>query len=149
MVKVFTIIKLNKCMSIYFKSFLLNENKYYLGQKIGDILAALQSLSEDASNIGNRGLIRASQGIVNQIRRILHGRWEDEDVNSLKELQKVGVALCKAIDTKDDLASVITGAVDVIEKITQDMEVPINDVGSEQESEEPLENKFAPENIGA
>lgn len=137
--------------SIKFKNFLINENKYYLGQKVGDLLTALQSLSEDAPNLGNRALIRSSQGIVNQIRRILHGRWEDEDVNSLKELQKVGVALCKAIDTKDDIAAVVASSVDILEKITQDMEVPVNDLASDQEGgeEEKPENELAPQSIGA
>jgi len=32
---------------------------------------------EDAPNLGNRAMIRAAQGVINQIRRILHGRWDD------------------------------------------------------------------------
>jgi hypothetical protein len=137
--------------AIHFKNFLINENKYYLGQKVGDILSALQSLSEDAPNLGNRALIRASQGIINQIRRVVHGRWDDEDLNSLKSLQKVGVAICKAIDEKSDMSGILAGAVAVIEKITQDSEVPVNDLASDQDAdeEESPENGLAPENIGA
>ncbi len=122
--------------SIHFKSFLLNENKYYLSQKIGDLLTALQGLSEDAPNLGNRALIRAAQGIVNQIRRILHGRWDDEDVNFLKTLQKIGVAICKAIDTKDDIATVVASCSAELEKISGESGEPVNDLASDQEPDE-------------
>lgn len=129
---------LNNDMDIKFKSFLINENKLYLDQKIGDLLTALQELSDDASNLGNRTIIRAVQTIVNQIRRILHGRWDDEDTNSLKTLQKVGVALCKAIDTKEDMATIIASCAAEIEKISKGM--PVNDLASQKEPDEPVDD---------
>lgn len=117
-----------------FKSFLVNENKYYLAQKSGDLLSAVQELGEDAPNLGNRALIRITQGVINQIRRILHGRWDDEDAQYLKTLQKIGVALCKAIDEKEDIAEVVASAQQELEKMMDDMEVPINSVGGEEEA---------------
>ncbi len=127
-----------------FKDFLFNENKFYLGQKTGDLLTAVQSLGEDAPNLGNRALIRAVQDLVNQIRRILHGRWDDEDLKYLKTLQKCGVALCKAIDEKQDLGEIISSVGNEIEDMIDKMGVPVNSVGSEddtaEQDNEPLTN---------
>lgn len=114
-----------------FKSFLLNESKHYLGQRSGDILTALQNLQEDSVNMGNRALIRACQGIVNQIRRILKGRWDDEDINYLKSLQKVGVAIMKSIDENEDMQEVISSSVMELEDLLKKLQVPINSLGSE------------------
>jgi hypothetical protein len=119
-----------------FKDFLTNENKYYLAQKSGDLLTAAQSLGEDAPNLGNRALIRATQGMINQIRLIVHGRWDDEDLKYLKTLQKIGVALCKAIDDKEDMATVISSVQSELEDMTGEMEVPVNSVGSEDEEQD-------------
>jgi hypothetical protein len=116
-----------------FKNFLLNESKYYLGQKTGDLLAAVQSLRDDSPNMGNRALIRSAQNIINQIRRILHGRWGEEDLKYLEALQKIGVALAKAIDSKDDMGTVIASVAQELEELTGNLEVPINNLGSEEE----------------
>lgn len=120
-----------------FKSFLLNETKHYLGQRSGDILTALQNLQDDSAGLGQRALLRACQGVVNQIRRILHGRWDEEDVQYLKRLQKVGVAIMRAIDENEDLQEVIASSVAEIEKMLDDLQVPINSLGTEDtESDE-------------
>jgi len=118
-----------------FKEFLICENKFYLGQKAGDLLTAVQSLRDDAPQIGNRAMIRAAQGIVNQIRRILHGRWDDEDVKYLKQLQKIGVAIAKAIDSKENMDEVIASASQELEELLDKLEVPVNALGSEEEPE--------------
>lgn len=114
-----------------FRSFLLNEQRHYLGQRAGDILSALQNLQDDSGALGNRALIRACQSIVNQIRKILHGRWDEADVKYLKYLQKVGVAIMKAIDEKDDLKEVIASAASEMEGLLNKLEMPINSLGSE------------------
>lgn len=121
-------------MKFQFKDFLISENKYYLGQKSGDLLSAMQELSDDSPNIGNREMIRATQGLINQIRRILHSRWDDEDLKYLKTLQKIGVALCKAIDEKEDIATIVSSAQKELEEMINDMEVPVNNMGSEDEA---------------
>lgn len=36
----------------------LNENTHYLSRQVGDILSSLQSLLDDADNLGNRQVIR-------------------------------------------------------------------------------------------
>lgn len=112
-----------------FKQFILNESNAYLGQKVGDILTASQELSDDSKNMGTRDLIRFSERIVNQIRRILHSNWPKEEKKHLLTLQKVGVALMKAIEDKDDLPGTIAGTVGILEKLVGKLGVPINKLG--------------------
>lgn len=116
-----------------FKEFLLNEQQAYLGLKVGDILTAAQELRDDAKNMGSRDLTRFSQRIVNQIRRILHSNWPREEVKHLKVLQRVAVAIMKAIDEKEDLGSTISGAVSALEKLVSNLGVPINKLASSDE----------------
>ncbi len=128
-----------------FRYFLLNETKQYLGQRAGDILTALQNLHDDAANMGSRALIRSATGITNQIRRILHGRWNDEDVQYLKCLQKIGVAILKSIDENDDLQEVIASSVTELEGMLNKLQMPINSLGTEGQeqstSQAPEENE--------
>lgn len=119
-----------------FKQFILLEGQNYLGQKIGDILTAIHELRSDAKNMGSRDLIRFSERIVNQIRRIIHSNWTREDDKQLKVLQKVGVALMKAIEEKEDLIEVISGAASALEKLSGDLGVPINKLASPDDSDE-------------
>lgn len=113
---------------MHFKDFVLSEANNYLAQKVGDVLSALQSLSSDASNLGNRQLIRAAQGIVKQIRRILHDSWPDEEQATLRLLQKIGVALMRGIDSNEDMRQILATAVQSLEKGSGDK--PLNDLGS-------------------
>jgi hypothetical protein len=118
-----------------FKEFLLNENKSYLAQKIGDILTASQELRDDVKNMGSRDIIRFTERIINQIRRILHSNWTKEELKTLKGLQKIGVSLSKGIEEKDNLPEVISGATALLEKLSSDMGQPINKIASNQEDE--------------
>ncbi|RTK95648.1 MAG: hypothetical protein EKK64_06215 [Neisseriaceae bacterium] len=116
-----------------FKQFILNENKSYLAQKIGDILTASQELRDDVKNMGSRDVIRFSERIINQIRRILHSNWTKEELKTLKVLQKVGVSLSKGIEEKDNLPEVISGITALLEKLSSDLGQPVNRLASEQE----------------
>ena len=118
-----------------FKRFLLNEQKAYLGQKVGDILTATQELRDDAKNMGSRDLIRFSEKIVSQIRRILHSNWAKEETKNLKVLQKVAVALMKAIEEKEDLKQVVSGVAGILEKLSSDLGLPVNKLATSDESE--------------
>jgi hypothetical protein len=113
-------------MGIRFKQFILNESQAYLGQKVGDILTAIQELNDDAGNMGTRDLIRFSERIANQIRRVLHSNWPREEKKHLSVLQKVGVALMKAIEEKDDLKGIIAGSSATLEKLVSDLGIPIH-----------------------
>lgn len=113
-----------------FWDFIINEDRDYLGQQVGDILSSLQSLSADADNLGNRQTMRAIQGIVSQIRRILHDSWPDSEDKTLKTLQKVAVALLKSVDSNADLKQVLATCVQVLEKSVSDLGTPINSLGT-------------------
>lgn len=110
-----------------FRKYLLNEDKQYLGQKVGTLLAALENL--DSDELGNKALMRQMELIVNQIRHILHGEWLREDRPFLKKIQKVGVALAKAIDEKDNIKDTIRDANYELRKLTEKLGVPINKLG--------------------
>ena len=117
-------------MDIGFRDFLLNENRAYLGQKLGDILNALQDLSDNSEGLGTRQLVNNSEGIVNQMRRILHTRWNSREEPHLKTLQKVAVGIMRAIEEKSDLEGVLKGAVGEVEQLMSRLEVPVNKLGS-------------------
>ena len=116
-----------------FKNFILSENKAYFGQRIGDILNALQDLNDSAENMGARHLVSNSETIVNQMRRIIHTHWPQSEESNLIILQKCGVAIMKAIEEKDDLAPVLKACQQHIEEIIGEQETSINDLDVEKE----------------
>lgn len=116
-----------------FKEFLINENQSYLAQKIGDILTASQELRDDVKNMGGRDVIRFTERIINQIRRILHSNWTKEELKTLKVLQKIGVSLSKGIEEKDNLPEIISTTTSLLEKLSADLGQPINKIASAQE----------------
>lgn len=128
-------------MSLTFKSFLLHENNNYLGQQIGDILTASQELRDDSKHMGTRDLVRFSQKIVNQIRRVLHSNWPREEKKNLLVLQKIGVAIMKAIEEKDDLPGIISSAAQELEKLSGKMGVPLHHFSSPDKSPPKENNK--------
>lgn len=122
-------------MTMRFEHYLLCEGKVNLAHKIGDILTALQSLSEDSNSLSKRAMERGVTQVVDQIRRILHDRWEDSERPYLLSLQKVAVALMNALsETDGDMPSVLASAVAEIERASSKLEEPINSVGSEKDS---------------
>lgn len=121
-------------MELQFKDFLLNENKHYLGERMGDILSALHDLNQNVSAMGTRQQVNNAENISNQIRKILHGNWSKKNDKYLKSLQKVGVAIMRAIEEKDDLVNVLQGSASELEKTLGDMGVPINSLGTKDVS---------------
>jgi hypothetical protein len=117
-------------MKNHFKTFLLTEERVYLGQKVGDILTALQQLDGDAANMGKRPLMRLIKNIVRQIRRILHSSWTFEEQQYLEVLQKVGVALMKGLDTNENLPTLISSAVSETENLSSKMGEPVNNLAA-------------------
>lgn len=127
-----------------FKDFLLNENKDELGQKIGDILNAIHDLKDNAHPMGLRQLNRNAEKIVNQIRRILHSNWSKKEEKTLEVLQKVGVAIMRAMDEKDDIHAIIDAAASEIEQLSGDIGAPINNLGAEDVAPPNKEDNVAP-----
>lgn len=113
------------------KAFLLNESKEYFSQKISSIQNGIQDISEDSANMGSRHLTRLVLTIVNQIRQVLHNEWSAQERPYLEKLQRVGVALMKAIDEKGDLPGTLKASAGEIQKILDDLGVPQNNIGSE------------------
>ena len=122
---------------INFSDFLLNENRAYLGQKVGDILAATQDVTQNSEHIGTRQLVKNAEGVINQIRRILHTNWPKEEDKNLEQLQKIGVAIANAVEEKDDLSGILAGAQAELEQLTDKLGAPLNKLGSPEGAEEP------------
>lgn len=119
-----------------FKYFLLNENTEYLASRIGDILNALQDIQQHVQGMGTRQLVSNAERIVNQIRRILHTSWSSSDLDTVKMLQRVAVAIKKGIEEKSDLVEILGNSVNEIQDNLAKLGMPINTVGGEQSSKE-------------
>jgi hypothetical protein len=118
-----------------FKGFLLNEEKSYLGHRIGDVLTVVQDLQTDIEGMGLRQITRIAQDIVNQIRKILHSEWSPRQMPQLRELQKVGVALMKAIEEKDDLKQIIPQLSQKIEEIGGKLGEKMNNLKGDKQTD--------------
>lgn len=123
------------------QEFLLTEDRKYLGEKVGDILNAIQNIQDNGQSIGARELNRNSEEIVDRIRGILHDTWSRKDKKFLKPLQKIGVAIMKALEEKGDLLGTISSSSDEVTKLLDDLGVPLNKLagGQEKGAEEPQE----------
>jgi hypothetical protein len=127
-------------MRLNFKDFLISENTAYLSQRVGDIQNALQDLKDNAGGMGKRQVTTAASVIVNQIRTILHSNWSKKNIRSLASLQKVGVAVMRAIEDKDDLTDVLTSSIEEMQKMAGELGTPINQLAS-PEGQEPQETQ--------
>lgn len=122
-----------------FKKFLLNEQHDYLSQKIGDVLTGVHELIQGGKQVGARQLVRHSEGIVNQIRKILHTSWPRTEYKFLRGLQKCGVALAKTIEEKGDLRETLNSVRSEIEQMSHKLGEPINTLGSPKKSKPSVE----------
>lgn len=125
---------------IHFKDFLLNESKYYLTEKIGNILSVIQDLLENIEGIGKRQLVVNCDNIVSQIRSILQDKWSEKEKTYLLDMQKIGVAIAKCVDDKGDISDILQAAASSFEEILNKLGVPLNSVGNEQEEDTPKNN---------
>jgi len=119
-----------------FKEFLLVEQREYLSEKIGDVLTGVQELLTGGKQIGTRQLVKYSEFIVNQIRKILHSSWPRSEYKYLKKLQKVGVAIMKSIEEQDDLRGTLESSKAEMEKVLEKMGTPINKLAAPSKEEE-------------
>lgn len=120
-----------------FKKFLLTEQRDYLSQKVGDVLTAVHELIQGGKQVGARQLVRHSEGIVNQIRKILHSSWPRTEYKFLRKLQKCGVGLAKCIDEKGDLTDTLNSVRHELEQLSQKLGEPINTLGSPKKKDKP------------
>lgn len=68
--------------------------------------------------MGARHLVSNAEAIVNQIRRVVHTHWPEEDQPKLLVLQRCGVAVMRAIEEKDDLPAVLKACQSNLEEIS-------------------------------
>lgn len=122
-------------LRINFRDFLLNENKYYLGQRVGDVLTALQDLQQNGEGMGRRQMTANAQRIVDQIRSILHTNWSKKEERFLKDIQKAGVAIARAIEEKDNLEEVLPSVTGELEQVVTRMGVPVNSLATPPDEE--------------
>lgn len=111
-----------------FKLFLLNEERSFLGHRVGDVLTAMQDVQQDIPNLGQRHLTKLGEDLVNQIRKILHSRWSAKNYKHLKELQKIGVAIKRAIDEKGDLRELLPAATQAMQDLSTKLGVKVNNL---------------------
>lgn len=64
-----------------FKTFLVTEQKNYFSDKVSNVLTSIQQVISSGKQIGTRQLIRDSEQVVNQMRRILHSSWSNLEKN--------------------------------------------------------------------
>jgi hypothetical protein len=122
-----------------FKGFLINEEKNYLGRKVAGVLTPMQELQDDMQNMGARHLIRVAEKLVNDIRIILHGHWEQQQQKYLKELQRVAVAIQKTIEDKGDLRDIIPSATQALQTLSGKLGVRVNNLqGPEMQAGQPI-----------
>jgi hypothetical protein len=133
-------------MGYSFKDFILFENSAYFSERIGDLLNAVQDLVDNGSSMGTRQLVKKSEGIVNQIRRILHTNWPKKEENNLEKLQDVGCAISRAIEEKDDLINILTSVKSSLEELSTDLGQPVQRSEKEQKPEETGLEPSQPEN---
>jgi hypothetical protein len=118
-----------------FKAYLLNERHEYLSHKVGDILTGIHELIQGGKQIGARQLVKHSEVVVNQIRKVLHSSWPRSEMKNLRVLQKVGVAIMKCIDEKGDLPDTLNGVRVEIEKLQDKLGQPINHLATPSKDE--------------
>lgn len=106
----------------------MNEEVVNLAHKVGDVLTSIHDLQQDMGGMGARHIAKAAEDIVGQIRIILHSQWSTSQTTHLKNLQKIGVALMKAIDEKGDLKELINGLAGQLEDISSKLGEKTNDL---------------------
>lgn len=111
-----------------FKYFLLNEEKSYLGHRVGDVLTAMQDVQEDMPNLGSRHLTKIAEDLVDQIRKILHSSWSGKNQKYLKDLQKIAVAIKKTIEDKGDLKEILPAALQSMQQLSSKLGVKVNNL---------------------
>lgn len=116
-----------------FKNFLLTEQKDYLANRVNNILTGVHELVSAQKQMGAKQMVRNAEEIANQIRKVLHASWPRAEHKYLKVLQQCGVALMKAIEDKGDLPDVFNNVRAELEKLSHQLRVPANKLGTGKE----------------
>ena len=122
-----------------FSSFLLNEDRSYLGNKIGDVLSSMQDIESDLENLGSRHISRRAEVIVNEIRKILHSRWNPRHIHTLEKLRDIAVAIMKTIDEKGDIKQMLPAATQALQVLSGELGVKINNINAPEQPDMGME----------
>lgn len=117
--------------NLNFKDFLVLENNSYFSTKVADILAGAQEIEQNVQGMGLRELSKSCEILANQIRRILHSHWPRELTPQLEELQKIGVAILRAIEEKGDLRELIPAISSNLKNLSGKLDQPVNQLSVE------------------
>lgn len=108
-----------------FKDFLNESTDNYLNVKVGDILNALQNISEDMGVLGKKDSTTALVSVVNQIRPLLKSSL---DKKHLVTLQRIAVHLMKSIENNFELKPVVDSCIESLKDILTGSKLPINKI---------------------
>lgn len=118
-----------------FKQFILMENEEDFANKVGNIYNSLSDLSKVADDKGVR-LGDLANGIVGEIKVILNGITPPKMRGLVEKMQAIAIMIKKSMDGKEKdqeakpLPEAIKIALSDMEKIKNQMGLPINDLGS-------------------
>lgn len=124
-----------------FKSFLLFEQKEYLADKVNDVLTGIHELLAAKKQMGAKQMVKSAETVANQIRKILHTSWPRSEHKHLKVLQKCGVALMRSIDDKGDFPEIFNSVRAELEKLSHQLRVPVNKLGTKEQPQRRPEPK--------
>ena len=116
-----------------FQEYLINEEKSHLGHRVGDVLTGVQELQKDMEGMGSRHLARLTDQLVDELRKIIHGSWTDQQNKYLKPIQRVAVALKKALEERDDLKEILPVVAQELQGVVGKLGVRINDLKAPEE----------------
>ena len=116
-----------------FSNYLLNEERGFLGHRVGDVLTSLQDLQDDMENLGSRQLSRYAEQIVNQIRKIIHSQWNPKYHKDLSELQKIAVAIQKTVEDRGDLKQILPAAAQALQTLSSKLGVKVNNLDAPED----------------
>jgi hypothetical protein len=116
-----------------FKKFLLTEQKEYFADRVNNVLTAIHEFLSAKKQMGAKQMVKSTETIANQIRKVLHTSWPRSEHKYLRVLQKCGVALMKAIDEKGDLPETFNSVRVELEKLSHKLRVPANKLGTDSD----------------
>jgi len=116
-----------------FKQHILMEQKEYFADRVNNILTAIHELLSAKKQMGAKQMVKSTETIANQIRKVLHTSWPRSEHKYLRVLQKCGVALMKAIDEKGDLPETFNSVRVELEKLSHKLRVPVNKLGTDSD----------------
>ena len=114
-----------------FKEFLLKENEdNYLEVKIGDILSALQNMLEDSGVMSKKDTSDHLVSVANKIKPLLNSG--NKNLNTLRTLQKVAVAIYSGVENGDDPKSIIKTCTTELESLLSGSGSTINKINKKE-----------------